>query len=69
MTSKDQAFAPFTPERAAAYASTRGSAYPPALCNRILEYHTGSRDVFLDVGTGPGKLVFDLLPSITKGLG
>ncbi|KAF7198107.1 putative S-adenosylmethionine-dependent methyltransferase CRG1 [Pseudocercospora fuligena] len=69
MTSKDQTFTSFTPEQAAAYASNRGRAYPSALYSRILEYHTGSRDVFFDVGTGPGKVVFDLLPFFKKGLG
>ena len=69
MTSKDQTFTSFTSEQAAAYASNRGRAYHPALYDRILAYHTGSRDVFLDVGTGPGKVVFDLLPFFKKGLG
>ena len=69
MTSKDTTFLGFTPEQAAAYAAGRGTSYPRPLYQAILDYHTGERDLFLDVGTGPGKVVFDLLPDFKRGIG
>lgn len=69
MTSKDVTFTSFTPEQAAAYASARGAWYPRELYNYILNYHSGTRDIVYDVGTGPGQVVFDMLEFFPKGLG
>ena len=62
MTSKESAFASFTPEQAAAYASARCESFPRPIYHQILESHIGAHDARMDVGTGPGKVVFDLLP-------
>lgn len=69
MTSKDTTFRAFTPQDAANYAQGRGSSYPPALYQTILDFHQGDRNLVLDVGTGPGKVVFDLLPFFDRGIG
>ncbi|KAF2167586.1 hypothetical protein M409DRAFT_54178 [Zasmidium cellare ATCC 36951] len=69
MSSKEATFTSFTPEQAAAYAAARGKGYPQALYEGILKYHTGQLDKLLDVGSGPGTAVFDLLPHFAKGFG
>ena len=70
MPAKESTFTTFTADQAAAYATGRGSSYPPALYQRILEYHSNRpRDTVFDVGTGPGKVVFDLLPFFQHGQG
>lgn len=69
MPTKETAFVAFTPEQAAQYASGRSHSYPEPLCQSIHEYHHGPRDLFLDVGTGPGKAVFDLLPYFSRAVG
>lgn len=69
MTSKDETFTSFTPEQAAAYAYARGSSYPRALYDRILNCHCGDRNIVYDVGCGPGKIIFDMLESFAKGIG
>lgn len=68
-TSQDQTFVAFTPEQAAQYASSRGQSYPQALYTAILDYHHGRTEILLDVGTGPGKVVFDLLPVFDTAIG
>lgn len=69
MASREKTFTSFTAEQAGAYATNRGRAYPKELYARILEYHSGDREVLLDVGTGPGQVVFDLLPCFSRGIG
>ena len=69
MSNQDNTFVKFTAEQAAAYASGRGTSYAPKHYETILEYHEGSRDLLLDVGTGPGKVVFDLMPNFAAGVG
>ncbi|KAF7298237.1 Methyltransf-25 domain-containing protein [Mycena chlorophos] len=58
-----------TGEQAAAYASGRGSSYPAEVYDAILAYHQGERKLLLDVGCGPGKVVFDLLPFFEQAVG
>lgn len=69
MTSRDKTFVAFTPEQAAKYASGRSHSYPEPLYQALLKYHTGPRETLLDVGTGPGKVIFDLLPQFARALG
>lgn len=69
MTTKEKTFLAFTPEQAAQYASGRGHSYPEPLYQAVLDYHVGQRETLLDVGTGPGKVVFDLLPHFAHGIG
>ena len=69
MATKDRTFVNFTAEQAAQYASVRGTSYPPELYQAIFDYHDGERNLLLDVGTGPGKVVFDLMPHFKHGLG
>lgn len=76
MSPPERTFTHFTPSQASSYASTRGQlSYPPALYTKILTYHTAlpsnSTKAFLDVGTGTGKVVFDLLEKghFEKGIG
>lgn len=69
MTSRDETFRTFTPEQAAAYAEGRGGAYPSPIYESIMNYHTGSRTLVLDVGTGPGKAVWDLVAYFDKAVG
>lgn len=70
MASKEQTFTTFTRDQAAAYASNRGESYPQPIYDAIFDFHDDKpRDVLLDVGTGPGKVVFDLVPRFTMGLG
>lgn len=61
MTSKDSTFTRLTSEQATAYAASRGLSYPKVLYDRIQGYHAGAYHAVLDVGTGPGQVVFDLL--------
>ncbi|TDZ58245.1 putative methyltransferase [Colletotrichum trifolii] len=66
----EQTFSTFSPEQAAAYAKTRGSGYSPVLYQAILDYHSEHpRDVLLDVGSGPGTVVFDLLSHFKRAYG
>lgn len=58
MNSKDKTFTNFTPEQAAQYATNRGDAYPKQIYEAIIEYHQGEQKTALDVGTGPGKVVW-----------
>ena len=69
MTSRDQTFRSFTPEQAAQYASGRGGAYPTPIYQTIMDYHQGKRSLCLDVGTGPGKAVWDLLAYFERCIG
>lgn len=69
MAFKDATFSSFTSSQAAAYASARGSSYPRALYGRILNYHSGERNIVYDVGTGPGQVVFDLLEFSSSAFG
>lgn len=69
MTSQDKTFVAFTPEQAAKYAADRGTSYPQELYQAILDYHSGSHDLMLDVGTGPGKVVLDFLPYFKRCIG
>ncbi|RMZ01009.1 hypothetical protein D0860_07779 [Hortaea werneckii] len=67
--STDTTFRNFTAQQAAAYASGRGGSYPQPLYETILDFHQGSRDLCMDVGTGPGKAVWDLLNYSTHCIG
>lgn len=69
MATKEKTFTTFTAEQAQQYATGRGWSYPPQLYQAILDYHEGKHDLLLDVGTGPGKVVFDMLPSFSHGIG
>ncbi|EME40269.1 hypothetical protein DOTSEDRAFT_74917 [Dothistroma septosporum NZE10] len=66
---QEKIFTSFTPEQAATYAKNRGLDYPQQLYDTILDFHLGGRNVVLDVGTGPGTVVFNLLPFFAKCLG
>jgi trans-aconitate 3-methyltransferase len=68
-TTKETTFRSFTPEQAAAYASGRGDSYPEPLYQTILDFHSGAKETVLDVGTGPGKAVWDLLRYFDKAIG
>lgn len=67
--SKDTTFLNFTPEQAATYSKHRGSSYPQSLYQAILDFHQTGHDLMYDVGTGPGKVVFDFLAHFKRGLG
>lgn len=69
MAPKEKTFVAFTPEQAAQYAAGRAQSYPEPLYQAIFDYHNGPRDTLLDVGTGPGKVVFDLLPHFSRATG
>jgi len=69
MSAPEKTFTNFTPEQAAQYAQGRGTSYPSEIYQAILAYHQGERKSLLDVGTGPGKVVFDLLPYFIHGIG
>ena len=69
MATKDKTFVAFTAAQAEQYATGRGFSYPPELYQAILDYHDGPHDLLLDVGTGPGKVVFDMLPSFNHAVG
>lgn len=69
MSTQEQTFKAFTPEQAARYAKGRGHAYPTALYQAILDYHSGKHELLMDIGTGPGKVVFNLMPSFKQGIG
>lgn len=69
MATKDKTFVSFTAEQAEQYATGRGFSYPPELYQAILDYHEGPHDLLLDVGTGPGKVVFDMAPSFQQAIG
>lgn len=97
-------FTSFTPAQARAYATVRGSSYPPVLYEKILQFHFASAQgasnpstaaasadhgdddrhnegltstpqygqrlqTLLDVGSGPGKVVYDLLPFFDRVVG
>lgn len=74
---KEKTFTTFTSQQANAYASTRGQlSYPSQLYNAITSYHESANGPnscksFLDIGTGPGKVAFDLLKNygFEKGIG
>ncbi|TKA72883.1 hypothetical protein B0A55_06653 [Friedmanniomyces simplex] len=61
MSGQEAVFQAFTAEQAANYAIGRANSYPEILYQSILSYHQGPRDLLLDVGTGPGMVVWDLL--------
>ncbi|KAI7715735.1 UNC-50 family protein [Hortaea werneckii] len=67
--STDTTFRNFTAQQAAAYASGRGDSYPQPLYQTILDFHQGKRDLCMDVGTGPGKAVWDLLAYFSHCIG
>ncbi|RMY51171.1 hypothetical protein D0865_06494 [Hortaea werneckii] len=67
--STDTTFRNFTAQQAAAYATGRGGSYPQPLYETILDFHQGPRDLCMDVGTGPGKAVWDLLPYFSHCIG
>ncbi|KAI6881371.1 UNC-50 family protein [Hortaea werneckii] len=67
--STDTTFRNFTAQQAAEYASGRGGSYPEPLYETILDFHQGKRDLCMDVGTGPGKVVWDLLNYFTHCIG
>ena len=69
MATKDKTFVKFNAEQAQQYATGRGFSYPPELYQAILDYHEGPHDLLLDVGTGPGKVVFDMLQSFKEAIG
>ena len=69
MATKDKTFVSFTAKQAEQYATGRGFSYQPELYQAILDYHEGPHDLLLDVGTGPGKVVFDMLPHFTHAVG
>ncbi|TDZ14031.1 putative methyltransferase [Colletotrichum spinosum] len=70
MAPTEQTFSTFSPEQAAAYAKARGSGYSPVLYQAILDYHSEHpRDVLLDVGSGPGTVVFDILSYFKRAYG
>ncbi|KAK4556447.1 hypothetical protein LTR86_006591 [Recurvomyces mirabilis] len=62
-------FKNFSKEQAAQYAAGRGTSYPGPLCQAIMEFHEGKRDVVLDVGTGPGLVVLNMLKYCDRGIG
>ncbi|KAI6904343.1 UNC-50 family protein [Hortaea werneckii] len=62
-------FLGFNAQQAAAYASGRGDSYPQPLYQTILDFHQGKRDLCMDVGTGPGKAVWDLLAYFSHCIG
>ncbi|KAK4549158.1 hypothetical protein LTR36_007616 [Oleoguttula mirabilis] len=68
-TPRDPTFRVFTAEQAAAYASGRAGSYPDALYQSIMNFHHGKRELCLDVGTGPGKAVWDLLNYFDRCIG
>ncbi|KAK3113180.1 hypothetical protein LTR53_009779 [Teratosphaeriaceae sp. CCFEE 6253] len=66
MAGQEAVFQKYTAEDAAKYAIGRAYAYPEVLYQSILDWlvvlvHQGPRTTALDVGTGPGKVVWDLL--------
>ncbi|RMX98289.1 hypothetical protein D0867_12491 [Hortaea werneckii] len=67
--STDTTFRNFTAQQAAAYATGRGGSYPQPLYETILDFHQGKRELCMDVGTGPGKAVWDLLPYFSHCIG
>ncbi|KAF2152201.1 S-adenosyl-L-methionine-dependent methyltransferase [Myriangium duriaei CBS 260.36] len=69
MTSRDETFRNFTPEQAAIYAKARGYSYPPALYQAVVDYHKTARRVVFDIGTGPGKVLFDFMQFFERGIG
>lgn len=70
MSSQETTFRNLTPEQAAEYFAARGKAYPQPLYDEIFKFHGDRpRSTICDVGTGPGKVVFDLLPYFERGLG
>lgn len=69
MSGQEETFKSFTPQQASQYARGRGQPYPPELYQAILDYHQGERHLLLDVGTGPGKVVFNLLAQFERAIG
>ncbi|KAI6978426.1 UNC-50 family protein [Hortaea werneckii] len=67
--STDTTFRNFTAQQAAEYAFGRGGSYPELLYETILDFHQGKRDLCMDVGTGPGKVVWDLLNYFSHCIG
>lgn len=67
--SRDTTFRNFTASQAAAYASGRGGAYPEPIYQTLTDFHHGLRNLCLDVGTGPGKAVWDLLHYFDQCIG
>ncbi|KAK5125098.1 hypothetical protein LTR85_000772 [Meristemomyces frigidus] len=66
---RDQTFRVFTAEQAAAYATGRAGSYPEPVYQAIMDFHQGKRELCLDVGTGPGKAVWDLLNYFDRCIG
>ncbi|KAK5716468.1 hypothetical protein LTR15_009359 [Elasticomyces elasticus] len=69
MAGQEATFQTFTAEQAANYAIGRANSYPDVLYQTIVEYHQGPRDAFLDFGTGPGLVVWDLLKYFKSAFG
>nr|POF02204.1 putative s-adenosylmethionine-dependent methyltransferase crg1 [Quercus suber] len=69
MSSREETFRTFTPQQAADYAQGRGGAYPSPIYSSILGFHNGPQKLVLDVGTGPGKAVWDLLGFFDRAIG
>jgi len=73
----EQTFTNLSAQAAALYALHRGDSYPAPLYDAILSYalphstssFTATTSLILDVGTGPGKVLYDLLPFFDAGLG
>lgn len=75
---QEQTFTTFTPQAAASYAINRSASYPPPLYDAILSYArpqttnalaSTSGSLVVDVGTGPGKVLYDFLPFFDAGVG
>lgn len=69
MASNEKTFSAFTSQQAAADAEGRGGSYPQPIYQHILNYHQGPKERFLDVGTGTGKVVTDLIADFKWGIG
>jgi len=74
----EQTFTNLSAKAAALYALNRGDSYPAPVYDAILSYtlpHSTSsfasttKSLILDVGTGPGKVLYNLLPFFDAGLG
>lgn len=75
---QEQTFTTFTTEAAASYAVNRSDSYPTTLYDAILSYAlvpttssfaSTSQSLVVDVGTGPGKVLYDFLPFFDAGVG
>lgn len=67
----DTTFRAYTADQARAYGSARTS-YPRAIYDTVLDYHFstgGEKNVFLDIGCGPGNATRDLALHFDRALG